>query len=270
MRQLPLSLTPPTGRRHGIVYTAPKSNSVGRAAGVPLQPTSNPRTSAQVNIANLAAFWNSLSPTQQALWGLDIVPPSTPYSAFIGINQLCATWGLFLFDAPPGFYSGPGITFAQPYAEPDGVHMTLATITAGVPSSPNELWLRYYLSVTPPTIAAGSSFVDLTSPANYFGSYGPITNAAVALFDITDQWMNFVGQWVPNACLDTASHISCGGASYAASYYATNQFGLVTDSEGSQPTVAQTFPGPGPIEAGICPLPTSPPYPWPTAAVFYA
>lgn len=270
MRHVPLSLTPPRGRRQGIVYTVTKLNPVGRAAGIPLQPTSNPRTTATLGIANIAALWASLSPAQQALWGVTIAPPATPYSAFVGINQLVATWGLPLFVAPPGFYSGPSVIFAQPYAEPDGVHITLATIANGVPAGANEVWLRFYLSVTPPTQAAGSSFVDLTTSANFFGSFGPITDSAVALFDITDAWISFVGQWVPNRCTDTSSETTCGAPAYGFSYYASNQFGLVPDNQGAFPQVGFVTMGPGPVSAGICPLPTSPPYPWPTAAVFYA
>ena len=281
MKYTPIG-TPATGRRRGIVYSINNPNPGAfppvfpalpraRATAIPIQPGLNPQVTQQQALAVAAAFWAALTPTEQAVWNNYPGPGSLGYNNSVAFNTLLGQWGLDLFDAPPGFNLNTGAAFVSPYAEPDGIHTTLATIAYGTPTPGFPLYIHVYVSWTAPTFVPGYSLATLTSPTIFLGSFGPISNDRVYLFDMTDAQTAAIGQWVPNGCVDTGSDTTCGGAGFAATWYETDQFGR--PSSAYLPELIgpyQSGPGPGPIEPGICPLPTSPPYPWPTSSEYYA
>jgi len=180
-------------------------------------------------------------------------------------------WGFNLWDSPPPFTPVPGITFCNPYAEPDGISTTLCTIADADPGPGLETWIHLYVdweNIIPPT----PGYTNYTAKATpvYVGSFAGVTADTVAFFDFTAIQNAFIGQWVPNGCDDTASETSCGGAYFAAQLYTTDQYGR--QNLGYTPVLQPVYPffwGPGAVAPGVCPLPTSPPYPWPTAADYY-
>ena len=276
MKHIPMGGTPASNRSGGIVFAKQGDIFTARATVVPIQPTTNPRTSVTIAAAAVAAAWGQLSPTQQALWFSSATPTVPAYNNFVAANTLQYQWGLAFFDAPSLSTDVAALTFVEVYSEPDGVHMTLASIATGPPATTNVPYVRLQLArrLTQPSGETGSVTVPRPSPGTfatptYVGSWGPVNFAEVTLFDITDAWLGLFGQWYPPSVLDTTSHSYCGLWGPAGRYYVTDQFGRQEETSGPYPIAAGFGLGPPIFGPGVCPLPTSPPYPWLTAAAFY-
>lgn len=267
MRFTPTALVPPTGRRRGIVTNVLAGNSTARAAIVPVQPKTNAQAYATQGVANVAAFWASLSLLEQEAWEVGLPDFASAYAYFVAVNAPLILWGLPLFDAPPAFTVGPGVTFVSLYSDPNGVNTQLVTIASGTPLPGLEVWLRMYISWKRTSYGT----TDSSTAAVFVGSYGPVNHLAVSVFDFTAEQTANVGQWWYPGNVDTASETICGNRAVTAFYYVTDQFGRVYLTGGDNPTFDQAVNyAPLIVAPGVCPPLTSPPYPWPDAATWFA
>jgi hypothetical protein len=259
-------VTPPTGRRSGIVFNTVALTNVARAVAAPLQPRTAIAVQGTLAVSAAAALWNTLSPSQQSLWINPYTTATAAYAYFIQQNTLCLQWGLPMFIVPPPFLAGNGIDFATVYAEPDGIHTTLVISTTGAPLPGNVTWCRLYLNYNQTKFGSNNS----SAAAIYAGSFALTSSTGVNFYDFTDLQTALAGQWWHPRVIDTAAEVSCGN-NVTGYFYATNQDGILYDSIGQQPQVNQACGvAPPLVMPGICPVAGSPPFPWPTAAVWYA
>jgi hypothetical protein len=265
MKLTSLSGTPIVGTIAGQVYSAPGSTNIARTRVVPLQPKSNPQVTIAVAVAAAAQNWKLLTSADQALWtewfGLD----QAGYNAFVAVNSNAMFWGSSAVIQTPYAVLTPTIVFATLFAEPDGIHTTLAIAIGGTPIPPHECWCRLYINFQQRTFGKNSS----SARSRYFGSFGPLAHPQVNLFDVTDLMLQATGQWWYPASLDTASHQNCGNQA-TCQFWATDQFGMPSDFGGPYP-IKNQFAGilPGQLGAGVCPSLPGPPYPWPSSSAFY-
>jgi hypothetical protein len=261
----PLSTFPLKGRWGPTVFTAPGLTNVARAAVVPLQPRTAAAMGVTLSLAAAAQDWKLLTPTDQAAWATWYGTGLAAYNAFISINQNALAWGApGLIDTPYLFVS-PSIVFATLFAEPDGIHTTLAVAISGPPIAPHECWLRLYVNFQQTTFSTD----DSSAKATFFGSFGPLTDGFVNLFDVTDLMAASAGQWWYPTSIDTVSQTRCGNTA-TCWYWTTDQYGMPSDSVSPQPTVDQ-FAGIEPVQIGpdFCPTQPGPPYTWPDSNTFY-
>jgi hypothetical protein len=260
------AVTPPTGKRMGIVYNTVGTTFLARAKAIPVQPRTAAATQGTLAVSNAAALWNSLTTAQQDAWINPLETPIAAYNYFVQQNALAFQWGTQLWDAPPALVSGPGIVFASVYAEPDGVHTTLVIVNS-VPSPPGLVtYCRLYLNYNQTKFGRNNS----SAAAVYAGSYALTAVNGVNFFEFTDMQTALAGQWWYPRVFDTGLGSRCGN-NVTGYYYTTDQFGRIYDNLGTQPTRNQ-FCGiePALISTGVCPPLTTPPYPWPLSSVWYA
>lgn len=257
--------TPIIGTRRGQVFTAPGDTNLARGRVVPLQPRSNTQVATATAIAAAAQYWKLLDATDRAAWADWFGAGQAAYNAFVQVNANAITWGSSVVVETPYLVVLPGIDFAVLYAEPDGINTTLAISVNGVPSPPNQLWCRLYVNFQQTSFGKNNS----SARSVYAGSWGPLTGNTVNLFDFTAWMTALAGQWWYPAAIDTASDTTCGNQC-TAQWYATDQFGMPSDFGGPYP-VKNQFAGiePGQLGPGTCPISTTPPFAWPTAAAFY-
>lgn len=220
-------------------------------------------------MAAAAVLWSSLSAPQQALWNNYPVLGALGYNNFVGFNTLQFQWDLDPFIAPPGLhiFSAVGLWFFYP--EPDGIHTTLVAFANGTNPTGYETWLRLYTNGRAPGTIACSEEITPNGSVNFLGSYGPLNSVTASFFDVTDALAALFIVWRPLLCIDTTSETECGGNPGWSAFYSTDQFGRPASNylpEQYGPISPSVV---GAIGAGVCPLPNSPPYPWPTAVARY-
>lgn len=233
----------PPRRSYGVVNTTLAGNAVARGYSNPVLPRTPAQAGGTITVAQLAAVWQTLTPTQQAAWHPNPMSPGTAYGNFFAYNQQLTTWGYEPFTAVPAalINLSPSLYFVT--SEPDGVHTTLSCFGLNTGGGPNESWVQVYFDVS--TLSGVPPINDNGNV--YIGKFGPNPPSVETKYDITDIWTSLVGQWVFPATFDTTAGKSCGGNLYGKTAD-TNQFGQIYDLIFQANPSAQYFLG---LQGGV-------------------
>jgi hypothetical protein len=255
----PRGTFPLVGRREGQIYTAPGLTNVGRSRVVPLQPRSNQAITRSIAVATVAQWWKLLSPATQALWLGLFGNSDTAYNNFVAVNSNAVQWGSSGIIESPYAPAIDSIDFAVVYAEPDGVQTTFYTVLSGMPSGLGITYAHLYLNFS----HLGGTPAKRISSSTYFGSFGPCDITQFTYFDVTDLWTAATGQWWYPRRVDTASQSSCGNY-LEGFFWVSDEFGMPREKPDKSVEFANLFAvEPISVAAGVCPILTTPPYPWP-------
>jgi hypothetical protein len=259
MKIAPIGTFPRIGRVGGSVFTAPGLTNVGRTRIAPVQPRTNAAAVLTASVGVIASLWNTLSDSSKATWTSPPNPPSAGYPFFVAYNTPLLQWGLpplavFTFGVIGLTYVGPFL-----YSEPDGVHTTLNIVTNAGGTPGWQTWVRAYLKLR--RITGNESSVS--DPAfSFVGSFGPLVPSSNNYFDFTQQINAYGAPWLPPTTFPLASNTGCGIQAIW-SLYNTDQIGRPAILGGPYPIEVGTNVEPTFFGSGACPLPGSPPYPWP-------
>jgi hypothetical protein len=253
------AISPPTGKRMGIVYNTVGTTFTARARALPVLPRGAAAVATTLAVSTSAAAWLALTAFEKSAWENPLITAVSAYNYFVKLNALQVQWGLPTWVLPPPFLSGGPVPVIGLYSEPDGVHTTLI-ITGGLLDHLGQqgyvqLYLQIYPSVGRPILKQPSF--------GFVGTFAMSTTNGPVYYDLTDWMTRNQGRWLYPSSTDLASEVGCG-AQGNAQFYLTNVIGQQYGDLGTQPFV-QVAAGFSPVRiaAGLCPPGGSAPYPWP-------
>jgi hypothetical protein len=238
--------TPISNRRHGVVFATQAGNPTLRHGSIPVQPKTVLQNVAQTNFSSTAAFWYSLTPSQQAYWNALAPSGSSGYAQCVAYQQLLATWGC---NFQPEAVSAGNIDGGGVFAlgnTPSTTGCFLRVYAPGWVGPSNELWLRFYLQASaltpvsfsgnaggPPLVPSPQPYIK-PSGYLYAGSFGPCIPSAAQTFDITDLIYGLFGQQ-PTPVTELSPSLLFYGSNYDIGAYWTDQYGQICNPLGGNP-----------------------------------